>query len=124
DRDLVVADVEGLFRSAEAVRITLFPTHQLWAKGDPAAVLRGLRIHHLPVDLVATADAAKATPRFLALSWTFGFLESLGIAAGLVALLGMVLYLQARQRDREVSYALARRMGLSSQAHGLSVAGE
>ncbi|HJP65177.1 MAG TPA: FtsX-like permease family protein, partial [Actinomycetota bacterium] len=121
---LVVADQDGLERTAEAHSVTLFPTHQLWAKGDPPSVLAALAKAHVPTDLAATADAAKKTPRFQALSWTFGYLEGLGLAAGLVALLGMVLYLQARQRDREVSYALARRMGLTSSAHGLSVAGE
>jgi putative ABC transport system permease protein len=123
-RGLVVADLAGLSRSLQGNGVTAFPAHQLWAKGDPAEVLRALSAARVPVDTVATAGAAKRTPRFLALSWTLGYLEALGVAAGVVALLGMVLYLQARQRDREVAYALARRMGLSSAAHGLSVAGE
>jgi putative ABC transport system permease protein len=123
-RDLVVADAAGFLRATQAARVTVLPTHELWAKGQPDQVLAALREGRVPVDGAATADAAKETPRFLALSWTFGYLEALGVAAGVVALLGMVLYLQARQRDREVSYALARRMGLSSAAHGLSVAGE
>jgi putative ABC transport system permease protein len=123
-RALVVVDLAGLQAALQGNTITAFPLHQLWAKGDPAAVLRSLAAARVPIELAATAEAAKRTPRFLALSWTFGYLEGLGVAAGLVALLGMILYLQARQRDREVSYALARRMGLSSSAHGVSVAGE
>ena len=39
----------------------------------------------------------------------------------MVAVLGLLLYLQARQRDRDVSYALASRMGLTARAHASSV---
>ena len=53
--------------------------------------------------------------------WTFGFLEALGVLAGLVAAVAVLLYLQARQRAREVSYALAARMGLGRAAHRRSV---
>jgi putative ABC transport system permease protein len=119
----VVADADGFFQTTQAARISVQPTHELWAKGPPDEVLAALE-KHVSTDGATTASSAKETPRFLALAWTFGYLEALGVAAGVVALLGMVLYLQARQRDREVSYALARRMGLSSAAHGLSVAGE
>jgi putative ABC transport system permease protein len=38
-----------------------------------------------------------------------------------IALIGLVLYLQARQRSRELSYALGRRMGLTPGAHRLAV---
>src|SRR5205814_4694940 len=65
-----------------------------------------------------------ATPGFLALSWLFGYLEALGALAGLLALVALVLYVESRQRAREVSYALAVRMGLSRAAHLLSVAVE
>jgi putative ABC transport system permease protein len=124
NRVTVVVDMEGLQRSAQNHGATIFPMHELWAKGEPATVLRQLAAHRIPVDFASTPDEAKRSPRFLALSWTFGYLEALGVAAGVVALLGMVLYLQARQRDREVAYALARRMGLTSRAHAASVAME
>ena len=64
------------------------------------------------------------TPGFLALSWIFGFLEALGVLAGMVALVALVLYLQARQRSREVAYALSRRMGMKKRSNFLSVAFE
>ncbi|MGH2573763.1 MAG: FtsX-like permease family protein, partial [Actinomycetota bacterium] len=44
------------------------------------------------------------------------------VATGLIALVGTLLYLEARQRSREVSYALSRRMGLTRTAHRLAVA--
>jgi len=61
------------------------------------------------------------TPAFLAVSWTFRLLSALGALAGVVALVGLVLYAQARQHGRVVAYALTRRMGLSRAAHRRSV---
>jgi putative ABC transport system permease protein len=73
-------------------------------------------------EAVRTATTVMRTPAFLAVSWTFSMLQALGALAGLVALIGLVLYVQARQRGRLVAYALARRMGLSRGAHLRSVA--
>ncbi len=70
---------------------------------------------------VTTVDDVTATPAFLAQSWVLGLLLALGVLAGLIAAAGMLLYLQARQQAREVSYALAVRMGLSRGAHVRSV---
>jgi len=97
---------------------------ELWAKGDPKEILPVLRRDRFPLDLTTTAAGIRTTPAFLALSWTFGLLEAFGVLAGLIAVLGMVLYLQARQQTREVSYALARRMGLRKRAHRRSVLAE
>jgi putative ABC transport system permease protein len=48
-------------------------------------------------------------------------MELIGVVTAVIALIGLVLYLQARQRSRELSYALGRRMGLTSGAHRLAV---
>jgi putative ABC transport system permease protein len=48
-------------------------------------------------------------------------MELIGVVTAIIALIGLVLYLQARQRARELSYALGRRMGLTSGAHRLAV---
>ncbi len=45
-----------------------------------------------------------------------------GLAAALLAVVGLLLYLQARQTEREVAYALSRRMGLARGAHRAAVA--
>jgi putative ABC transport system permease protein len=94
---------------------------ELWAKGDPGRILPFLRSQGFPLELTTTARTIKTTPVFLALSWTFGLLEAFGVLAGLITILGIVLYLQARQQEREVSYALARRMGLGRRVHRRSV---
>jgi putative ABC transport system permease protein len=100
--------------------------HELWIKGDTAAILRTLSHDKLAVAPV-TATKTEALPAFLALHWTLGFLEALGLLTGAIALVGIVLYLQARQRARQVAYALSRRMGLGKRQHlraiGLELAG-
>jgi putative ABC transport system permease protein len=94
----------------------------LWANAPGGDVLAAMRRDGLEVVRSVTTADVKGTSQFLSLSWTFGFLQALGILTGLVALGGAVMYLEARQRSREVSYALARRMGLSRRAHRRSIA--
>jgi putative ABC transport system permease protein len=113
DRETVLDSVNGL--EGEETR------YELWAKGDPPTILRYLGGQGFPLDLASSVTTVRSTPAFLALSWTFGLLEAFGILAGLITILGIVLYLQARQQAREVSYALARRMGLRRRAHRRSV---
>jgi putative ABC transport system permease protein len=94
---------------------------ELWAREDPEVAVTALRRAGVAPETVTTAADVMRTPAFLAVSWTFRLLEALGGLAGLVALAGLVLYAQARQRSRVVAYALTRRMGLSRAAHRRSV---
>lgn len=55
--------------------------------------------------------------RFAALVWTFDFLEIYSALASLIAIGAVLLYVDTRQRARNLSYALARRMGLSRKEH-------
>jgi hypothetical protein len=68
-----------------------------------------------------TAQELRDTPSYLSLTWTFGLMKALGLLIGFVALLGALLYLQTRQRERQVSYALSRRMGLGRASHRAAV---
>ncbi len=120
----LVADRSAVARTFPADVSSLKVGFELWARGDPALILRVLRNLGFGVDLAATAAKARTTPAFLALSWTLGLLQALGILAAGVAALVLVSYLQARQRGREVSYALARRMGLTRSAHRRAVRAE
>ncbi|CAN5753367.1 hypothetical protein BH18ACT15_BH18ACT15_06080 [soil metagenome] len=87
-------------------------SYELWLEGDSQGILKALAASPEGSGPVVTADEVRATPALLALRWTLGFLQALGLFAGLVALVGVLLYLQARQRAREMSYVLSRRMGL------------
>ena len=104
-----------------ASRFGLTGPVQLWARGDPAAITRTIRRSGLDTLSVATIDSVQATSDFRAVSWALGFLQALGIMTGAIALGGVLLYLEARQRAREISYALSRRMGLTRRAHAVSV---
>jgi putative ABC transport system permease protein len=65
------------------------------------------------VDAATTLDQLK----FAAVVWTFDFLEIYAALAGLIAVGGVLLYVDTRQRHRNLSYALARRMGLRRSEH-------
>src|SRR6266581_238 len=124
---LVVAGTRALQRvlATEGLILDdLQPQYELWVKGSPAPVVQALRRAGIFPATGITAAHVAATPGFLALSWLFGYLEALGALAGLLALVALVLYVESRQRAREVSYALAVRMGLTRGAHLLSVAVE
>jgi putative ABC transport system permease protein len=121
-RAMVIVSRSGLGSAAAAAATQADGDRTLWAKGSPPAVLTSFRRAGFPVAGAETARALQRTPSFLAVSWTFSFLEALGIVAGSVALIGLVLYLQSRQQAREIAYALSRRMGLSKGTHRRSVA--
>ncbi|MPZ70394.1 MAG: FtsX-like permease family protein [Actinobacteria bacterium] len=96
-------------------------TDLIWARGDAEAISEELGETSLAFGLERSAELSKATPAFLAVSWTFEFLQALGVVIGFVVLAGMLLYLQSRQRAGIVSFALARRMGLKASSYRLSV---
>ncbi len=90
---------------------------QLWVKGDDEQAAAALAASSVRPYGVLTAEEIRSNPSIVAATRTFDFLRSLGFAAGLLAVVGMLLYLQARQRSRVVSYALSRRMGLAGVGH-------
>ncbi|MFN2489942.1 MAG: hypothetical protein ABR529_09440 [Actinomycetota bacterium] len=97
---------------------------ELWVDGDPERVLRVLGGAGLSVGPALTVTDVLDAPSLLSTTWSFGFLQALGGATGAMALVGMILYLQARQSVRVVAGALAARMGLARRAHAVAVAVE
>jgi putative ABC transport system permease protein len=57
------------------------------------------------------------TANFLGITWTFGYLSALAVFVGVIAIGGLLLYLEARSRTRVSGYVMARRLGLSRAAH-------
>jgi putative ABC transport system permease protein len=109
---LVVVDRRAL-GSLQPAKETL-----LWAHGRREQVLAALdRADVRVVGVVTDARDVLDVSSFLATSWTFGFLEALGVLTGLITAGGLLLYLETRQRARRAAYALSRRMGLSRAAH-------
>jgi putative ABC transport system permease protein len=95
---------------------------QIWVRGQTEAAVRALRSSTLRPFLVVTAEEVRDNPHIRSVVQTFSYLKALGLAAGILAVAGIVLYAQARQRRQVVPYALARRMGLGVRAHRLSLA--
>jgi ABC-type antimicrobial peptide transport system permease subunit len=93
----------------------------VWVRGSAAPVVARLVRANVPVSQESSSSTIASSSAFLALSWTFGFMKGVGALIGLVAVVALLLYLQGRQRSREVSYSLARRMGLRSTVHGASL---
>ena len=125
-RPLVVADRDGLERSFEAAGgsdplARLGAQAEVWVKGDARAAARALETSALRPFPVLTAEEVRDTPSVRAVTNTFAFLNALGIAAGLLTVVAIVLYVQARQRSGAVAHALARRMGLTDRQHRLSL---
>jgi putative ABC transport system permease protein len=92
-------------------------TREAWIRGDRDDTLAALE----RAGVVFTEDRTFADvvdqASFLTVSWTFGFMQSLGIAAGVLVLGGIAVHLDARRRGRLLGYAFARRMGLSAGQH-------
>jgi putative ABC transport system permease protein len=95
---------------------------EVWAKQDLATLRRELGSAVISTQLSASPAALLRTPAFAVVSWTLGMLQVFSVAVGMVTVVGLLLYVQARQRAQLVAYALLRRMGLASWAHWLSAA--
>jgi hypothetical protein len=95
---------------------------QIWVRGETQRAVSVLQTSSIRPFPIITAEQVRDNPHIRSVSETFSYLQALGLAAGLLAVAGAVLYLQARQRNRVISYALARRMGLSPGKHQLALA--
>ena len=85
--------------------------NELWSRdSDAAAVQSAVSAQHARIYLVTSQDTTFDVANFLGVAWTFGYLSALTALVGLVAIGGLLLYLETRQRSRTASYALGRRM--------------
>jgi putative ABC transport system permease protein len=91
--------------------------HEVWVRGERERALATLTAAGLGFTEDRRFDDVVDRASFLTVSWTFGFMQSLGIAAGVLVVGGMAFYLDARRRGRVLGYAFARRMGLSAGSH-------
>ncbi|MHB8439318.1 MAG: FtsX-like permease family protein [Acidimicrobiales bacterium] len=96
----------------------------LWSHESPNAVLDAVRRSSGHVDVFVSASSVLDTTTFLPVTWSFSYLQALGVLVGLIALAAMLLYLETRRTARTTAFVLARRMGLSGATYALAVAGE
>ncbi len=96
----------------------------VWAKGVPAVVERALRASNLHPFYLTTPEEITKSASVAAAKRSYRYVRVVGIALSLLALVALLLYLQARQRSQLISSAFARRMGLRSRADTWAVAFE
>ncbi len=97
---------------------------QIWAKGDRTEIEAALSSSGFSYYQALDSETVLETPGLQSLLWMLGLLAALGGAAALIAVFGLLLYLQARQRAALVSSALTRRMGMSRRAEFVTWSGE
>jgi putative ABC transport system permease protein len=92
-------------------------TTEVWIRGDREQSLAALTATGVGFSEDRRFDDVVDRASFLTVSWTFGFMQSLGIAAGVLVVGGLAFTLDARRRGRVLGYAFARRMGLTAATH-------
>lgn len=100
------------------------PSIELWYRGDVDRFFTELDRAGVAVRFTYSTNAVADQSSFATVAWAFGFMQSLGVIAGLITVGGLLLYLDTRQRARKVSYAFLRRMGLSRRSHRRSLLAE
>ncbi|MGY1842381.1 hypothetical protein [Modestobacter sp. SYSU DS0875] len=117
---LVAADrVPTIERSAGSARQS-----EIWTNGRLAPAVDALvDAGGLPGREITPA-AVLNTANFLGITWTFGYLSALAVFVGVIAVGGLLLYLEARSRTRVAGYVMARRLGLTRRAHLRSLLAE
>jgi hypothetical protein len=96
----------------------------LIVKGDPQKATLALEALGFTTNDILTTNRILQQPTYIAAQSTLKVLRALGIAAGLLSVLAILLYLQVRQRERSLANALSARMGMKESQHLIAVAVE
>ncbi|MGY1600902.1 FtsX-like permease family protein [Geodermatophilus sp. SYSU D00815] len=99
-------------RQAGADRVS-----ELWTDAPRAGAVEAATAAGATGIRVVEPDDVFTTANFLGITWTFGYLSALAVFVGVIAVGGLLLYLEARSRTRVSGYVMARRLGLSKGAH-------
>ena len=92
----------------------------VWGNGPPTSVARALASLDPPYP-PQTIETFLHDPEVVLATRTFRYMRLIAVASGLLALLGLALYLQARQRSQAIASALAQRMGFGRVAQAISL---
>lgn len=96
--------------------------HERWIDGDHDATIAALGRDGLAFDELRQASDVADDAAFRTVSWTFGYLQALGLVAGLLVVGAVAVHLDARHRERLLAHLFLRRMGLRERAHGGALA--
>jgi putative ABC transport system permease protein len=98
------------------------PWTYVLAKGPPDAVVHALTVTpSLGVYYPASVETYLRDPNVTLATRTYAFMRTIAIAGAVLVFVGLLLYLQARQRAQVISSTLARRMGLGTTAETFSL---
>jgi putative ABC transport system permease protein len=115
DDPVVVVDTASLERRAGVQENPFFSANaqtEYWIAGDSQEALDAVSdLEAFPL-YTLTVEEVKDVPFIKAAIETFSMLNLLGLAAALLVVGVLVVYLQARQRARAVSHVLSLRMGM------------
>jgi putative ABC transport system permease protein len=98
--------------------------NELWSRGDPGTAQAALVAQDAGIFAVTDVSSVFNVANFLGISWTFDYLSALAGLVVLIAVGGLLLYVETRQRSRVAAYALGRRMGLTRGTHRRSLLAE
>jgi putative ABC transport system permease protein len=122
---LIVADHDAFLAAARKAGVydpIGDATTYLWARGPTVAVSRAVQAAPIEAAYVTTIDSFRKNPDVVLAKRTFNYMRLIAVASGLLVFIGLLLYLQARQRSQAVASALAGRMGLSRRTEIASLA--
>jgi putative ABC transport system permease protein len=97
------------------------PRTYFWAKGPPREVAQALLASGVDTYAIVTADQFRRDADVALATRTYSYMRIVALAAGILAVAGLLLYLQARQRSQVIASALSRRMGFDRRREMLSL---
>jgi putative ABC transport system permease protein len=116
------AALRRIARTAKILDPPPLATGYVWAKGDPRAIVPVLESSALaPADLTTLAHIYENSS-VSAAKRSYRYVRLIGAAAAVLALVALLLYLQARQRAQLIASALVARMGLSRRRDAAALA--
>jgi hypothetical protein len=127
NRPLVVVDARALDRAFEGRPHPLDhpeATPSIWIRGETQAAIDSLTRLPLVPYYYRTVDQLKNHPTTRALIESLVVLNALGLVGAAFVLVGLLMYLQARQRGQLVAYGLTVRMGFTPASYRRSIAAE
>lgn len=120
-RPTLIVDLATL-DAASPASITARARSEVWAAGDSPQLRTALG--GVGVSDPRSAEEVVARSGLQAYTWTLDLLRVLSVLGGLLAAVGVLVFLRARQLQRTIAYALACRMGLSRAAHRMATVAE
>ena len=90
---------------------------ELWTSAGVDLAQKAFAAQELPIYNAFTPESVLDVANVLSISWTFDYLQALAALSGVIAIGGLLLYVETRSRTRIASYAMARRMGLRRSTH-------